>query len=500
MSADDSKRPGRPSDSADAAAPISSAVAKCKTCTVGISPKLLKFYVGDPDASERQLTATASPGGGTFSWSSTDDTKLKISGSGSKVTLKALDEGDFVVTVVYNHPACTVCSDSATVKVRYEVRNILVAQGIQFNNAQLEFESGIDRRGDEQIPTGFLSTKLSAAVPFPIDVSGGGAVFKNPKQGVKYIIEVTTDREQFKKGLETLGKPGTMELEYWHVIYDGHSRYGRGACFGTEDSPGENWENSSSPTSGSVGLYRMGYPFVGVPVLDVFHHGYTSDVVATHASVPSGDREYKGKLHGWNLAELKHHTAAYFHEMIRKKRFSEFSEADLEGFLADLNSLDTRLRIVGSRAKLGGFGATLHPHDKFWAYNSGEGPAVLLQAGWEQTVSDPMDLGATNLKCKTFCHLGCESFMHYRSILRKRKKWVKSGDDRFAYFCSDLSVSITGPFFLYYLLTYDQFNAAKSWEPSLEHARKKANARINTWCTNNSLLHPDDPIKPYEIW
>ena len=126
--------------------------------------------------------------------------------------------------------------------------DILEAQGIQFNNAQLAAESGINRNGDEQITAGWLSDQLSTAVPFPIQVSGSTfATFKSAKQGVKYTIDVTTDKPEFKNKLETPGKPGTKELEYWHVIYAGHSRYGRGACFGTDDKPGEDWRTVPVP-------------------------------------------------------------------------------------------------------------------------------------------------------------------------------------------------------------------------------------------------------------
>jgi hypothetical protein len=367
----------------------------------------------------------------------------------------------------------------------------------------LAAESGVDTRGDEQIPGGYLQTKLSSAAPFPIQVSGSSATFKSVKQGVKFTIDVTTDRTEFKKKLQQDGKPGTKELEYWHVIYDGHSRYGRGTCFGTDDSKGEKWENSSTPASGPDGLYRMGYPFVGVPVLDILHHGYTTDLVSVNVDAPKSDREYKGRLHGKTLSDIKDETNRYITHMINTRNWGalDMSEPELRDCRSSIDTLDSHLRIVGARVDLVHIGDALRPDDQFWGYHSGEGPAVLLQAGWEGTVTNPLDLGATELNCRCFCHLGCESFMHYRKLLRFIKNWRKNGDrDRFAYFTNDLSVSITGPFWLYYLFKYDKFNAGKPWEPSLEYARRMANAKIKSWCYKANREHPDDPTKPYEIW
>jgi len=230
------------------------------------------------------------------------------------------------------------------------------------------------------------------------------------------------------------------------------------------------------------------------------HHGYSTDVVSVKVSPALSDREYKRTLHEWTLTQLKHKTENYINELIRRKEFKEHKETELRRYLATLGSLDTQLRIVGDRVPMVSNGDALRPDDKFWAYHSGEGPAVLLQAGWKETVTKPMDLGAIDLKCRVFCHFGCSSYVHYRSIVRNQKNWKKSGNtDRFAYFTSGLAVSITGPFWLYYLLTYDQFSACKPWEDSLEYARIKTNSRIKIWCDEYNMTHHEDPVKRYGI-
>lgn len=490
--------------SGDAAHPVDGGASPCPppcSCSISLSPNPLEIYVSEPHVT---LTANAQPGGGKFVWTSSDSSKLKITGSGSAVTVKGLDEGDITVTVNYTPPGCGGCSANATVKVRYEVRHILFAQGIQFNNAQLANGPGIVNRGDFQIPGGYLFDQLKAATPFPMELSGSNAAtFKSVKQGVKFTIEVITSRIDFKKGLERDGKPGTKELEYWHVLYDGHSRYGRGTCFGTSDAKGEDWENSQAPHTAPNGIYRMGYPFVGVPVAEILHKGYSTDVVSIKVDPSPKDREYKGRLHPKTLSDIKSETAAFLEAAIKNKTTVsalEMSEDSARECLADMDKLDTRLRIVGDSVALGNLGAPLKPADQFWGYHTGEGPLVLLQAGWQQTVCNPMDLGATDLKCRMFCHLGCESFMHYRAILRFDKGWKKKGStDRLAYFTNDISVSIVGPFLLYYWLTYDQFNAGKPWEPSIEYARTKTNAKIKSFCFNYNRSHRY-PVRVFEVW
>jgi len=98
------------------------------------------------------LSADASPGGGKFVWKNGDSSKPKITGSGSTVAVKGLDEGEIQVMVVYTPPGCGSCSTSATVKVKYEVRHVLVAQGIQFTNEQLAKHGGIEKLGDQRVP------------------------------------------------------------------------------------------------------------------------------------------------------------------------------------------------------------------------------------------------------------------------------------------------------------------------------------------------------------
>src|SRR5262245_38577355 len=89
--------------------------------------------------------------------------------------------------------------------------------------------------------------------------SGTTFSYYSQDQGVLYNVQLIYDKTEFKDALET------PDL---HVIYSGHSRIGRGPCFGPDifHQPSEDWEDG---TEEATGLFRMGYPYVPVPVSDI---------------------------------------------------------------------------------------------------------------------------------------------------------------------------------------------------------------------------------------
>lgn len=349
-----------------------------------------------------------------------------------------------------------------------ETRNIVIAQGVEFNNKELPAE--------DRIPDGSLKKRMDAAGLKLVITSPGNATFQSLKQGVNFTIKVVNTKSELKAALES--------DKTHHVIYDGHSRFGRGCCFGTNSAPGEDWENGSNPKT--TGLFRMGFPYVAVPLKDIGHHFYTTDIVPISETLTPSDCEpdlrsaVNGKL-------VKAHTLADC-----DKEYRAILAAELKKPLADRESLEPDVAKVLGKLRMNK--AAVKASDKFWAFQwGGEGFSLVLHAGWEKTASAPMDLGATDIKCRVFCHFGCSSFQHYHEIVRNRKKWKKvSNTDNFAYFTSGLSYSFTGPNWLFHLLSYDQFNAGQPWEPSLEYARKKANLDIKKDC-----LRIKEPI--YEI-
>jgi hypothetical protein len=122
------------------------------------------------------------------------------------------------------------------VNLNYEIREIVAAQGIQFHNADTEKEislraqndpSELQARDQETIPTS-LQNDFPASTP-EFDaitiLDDKHAVFISHAQRVEYRLRVVDTKDEFKKALET---PGIL------VVYGGHSRFGRGPCFGPD--------------------------------------------------------------------------------------------------------------------------------------------------------------------------------------------------------------------------------------------------------------------------
>lgn len=330
-----------------------------------------------------------------------------------------------------------------TLGVAIETRNIVVAQGIQFTNADMMTDEPYGA-----LPNGLVApladrTKWPRSMKTRAPLTGvtstsSGFTFTNVAQGVKYVVQIVTSKQEFRKALLT---PNT------HVIYDGHARFGRGPCFGILPKPGvlsktEDWENGTSATTG---IFRMGYPFIGIPISEILEHGYTADPVAPSIKVKPEDCDPDTRP---------------FAEFLVAKTALSMDKA----LLAQLKDKDPKKTWLAFRAP-------------------DEGQIVwylLLNAGWTGTVSAPADLGATTPTCHVFCHFGCSSFRHNQKILRSTsfKGWQKTGDDKLAYFTTNLSYTGTTTYWLYHLFTYPTKNAFLDWEPSLTYALNNTNADL----------------------
>jgi len=302
-----------------------------------------------------------------------------------------------------------------TIADGYEEREILVAQGVEAHNSDLP--------DDWSVPNG-----LQRLVP-DLDVqSSTSATYLSREQGVRFVIRVVTRKDEYKTALQTEGL---------HVIYLGHARYGRGPCFGDSRDAGEWWANG---TSRSDGMFRMAYPYVAVPVTEIIRHGYTTSPLSTE-----GGRPPRADCH----PDIR---AAY---------------RSLRGYTLDqLHGELHRYVSAGEGQQFYGFNKYDHGQQKRY---------VVLNAGWEETATDPMDLGATNLRCRVFMHLGCSSFKHNYRILRFRKNWQRTDTDRFAYWTTASSNGFTLVHWLHRLLTYPTYNAFGSWRSSLRYAVRRTN-------------------------
>ncbi len=341
-----------------------------------------------------------------------------------------------------DHSASRQNSDSNTFNTlvpAYEDRLIIVAQGIQFHTDQIRKDMGglLDKHpnsgyqlSDFLIPD-YLQLKLGDKVHIASDQT---ITYTSDVQRVNFTLKFITSRDDYLAALQT---PGV------HVMYNGHARYGRGPCFGDDPSPGDQWANK--------GLWRIGFPFLAVDVAEILENGYFADPVTGAEPMP---------------------PRADCHPEVRAKysSYKKYKVGDLALTPAD------RIRLIGF------LNTTGDADQSYWASGTpSRGPAhmdLLMHADWQQTRCTPYDLGATDLQCRVYCHFGCSTFLHNYPILRKLRKWTREGNERYAYWTTNVSDSLLDGRWLHRLLTYPKDNAFQSWEGSLQYAVQKASRDI----------------------
>ncbi len=77
-----------------------------------------------------------------------------------------------------------------------------------------------------------------------------------------------------------------------------------------------------------------------------------------------------------------------------------------------------------------------------------------------------------------FAHFGCSTFHHNFPVVRKLKGWKREGNERYAYWTTDLANFVADMYWLQNLLTYDKFNANKPLAESLDHTVSATNANL----------------------
>ena len=321
-------------------------------------------------------------------------------------------------------------SSFTTVSPAYELRQLKVAYGIQNHPGESMLYS---------TPAQYLSENLRLSDDLE---KVSDSEYINHLQGVRFTIEETTDKQQFITWLKT------PEV---HVIYMGHARYGRGPCFGAGEQDGElvkteDWEQG---TSASSGIFRMGFPYIGVEASESIEHGYTANPVKESEGRPAA-ADCDPTMRGY-LSSLRARTPEQIHR-------------ELAGQLR--NHQDG---------------------DRYWSYHSPRGMAIVHHAGWRDTLSSPSELGAlqdpddpdnTQMKCRVFTHLGCSTFDHNYPVVRRIANWKRSGNERYAYWTTSVSRSNSlGPL-VHGLISYNRWNAFESWEPSLKWALQKTNSTL----------------------
>ena len=332
-----------------------------------------------------------------------------------------------------------------------EVRRIVVAQGIQFTRQDTLglLAAAIDKQDAYEswyyrailFPEG-LADRLPGLFSYELD-GRTHALYLNPVQNVIYQIDCVEDKAAFLDALRTEGIV---------VIYNGHARFGRGPCFGPPGNlPGDDWENGSDREH--YGLFRMSYPFVGIPSHEIIKHGYhTEPLPASERPPAAADCD----------PELRPHLGA-----LQARRPGDMHRDPLVvEVLADL------------------LGVSPDTEERFWTFQAVEDAEhgvethVVLRAGWQDTASSPADLGATDLSCRMFCHFGCSSFQHNYRIVRERKGWKRDGDQRMAYWQDNLAQPIGTNIWLSHLMTYPHRQDWESWSPWAEYAVRETNREL----------------------
>ena len=299
--------------------------------------------------------------------------------------------------------------------VLYEHRHTVIALGIQFS--------------DEP-----LLNWIKKLVP-DMTISGDSAEYISHDQHVRYTIQIVRTKQEFKNALET---PGI------HVVYSGHARYGRGPCFGLSPANGDNWEMGTDPSFINTGVFRMGFPLIGIPIsADINHHGYhflpaLSSVELNddncHPEIPIGRSAKRGGVRSVSIPEkLKEKVLAQGQPVLDGESYWGFGSRDLN---------------------------------------------LLLVADWNKSISTPMDLGATNIQCKCSTFLGCSTLKHWQPIVRGRKGFKQSGPEGFAYFVDRVSDSTVDPIWIANWFKFRDRNDFESWEPSLEFSRTRCNKTL----------------------
>lgn len=321
-------------------------------------------------------------------------------------------------------------SSFSSLTPQYEDRTIILAQGKQFQNAQI---------GEYAIPD-YLSSRLSNFVV----TDDCNMTYADDVQHVNFTIKRVTTKADFLTALQTGGV---------HVVYCGHSRFGQGPCFGQFDSQGTNFGEEwgaqpSDPTN--TGIFPSGFPYIGLPIDEIAdEHQYTVTPVSANVDKPAA-------------SDCHPHARQQYGNM------KQFSVSDFaQKCSASADSVAAFLSQAGT-------------DDSFWGYDAtGESGKferhVLCACDWENT-SAPSDMGAVSISCKAFVCIACSTFVHFFSIVRKLKGWTKAGDDQLAYWTTAATASAPmAAFWLYRILSYPKRNDFQPWEPSLEYAKQMAN-------------------------
>lgn len=398
-----------------------------------------------------------------------------------------------------------------TLALPREQRLIVVAQGIEFHDYELQ----IARRIPECLRNLASNPRDDLKIPGLNFVSGTEATYDAANQNVTYKILVTTSKREFHQYLEgthanSVAYPGNVL-----VVYGGHARYGRGPCLGVTSAPGNHWGTDDDPRI--EGIFRMAYPYLMIPVTEILKHQYEAMVARQVTRDPDLTAINIKTL---NRTRNSHDLHPDLRGYVRVRKTRGYSRSEIDTMIQSLHndvhyavSRDSTLRILplnsiggyvgdilenrrdGRNSLLNYIYGRVDATERFWAtYKSQTLPAkyydgtrlrskrlrnprdrggrfrwpwIILHADWRNTVSGEwrppaggtparMDLGATLLNCRGFCHFGCSTKQHNYRVMRQMKCWQRSGDgnNRLCYWTDESAYMDINPYWLYHMLTY----------------------------------------------
>jgi hypothetical protein len=236
------------------------------------------------------------------------------------------------------------------------------------------------------------------------------------------------------------------------VLYMGHARFGRGACFGRIFN-----RPDDGPTTGDVwqqGLFRKGFPHIAVPAREIVEHGYRCFVSPASQALVQADCD--------PLLKQKFSS-------LKKKPLKEVMPAEGLDFIQGLS-----------------------PDDLVWtlrAFQHGTTDDFLVHvAGFQDTAFPDVDLGKTAIACRGFFDCACSTEPLNKAIVQDRKGFKLTGDRFYSFFTSDVSDMFDGMAFLYHMLAFPKPSRFFPWKDMLEHARTEANKDAAYWGVSPSKI------------
>lgn len=278
-----------------------------------------------------------------------------------------------------------------------------------------------------------------------LSIVGAGNIFGfySVAQQIEYTLEFSTDRADFVAALKN------PEVG---VVYIGHARFGRGACFGPSDfTPGDHWNEGDGE---HTGIFKMGWDYIGVPADDIERHQYRTRAADTQ-------HYYTTTPLDWTMRVLPLEVEQSRCDPDLRSHYRELTMTPLGEVVPDVSTRIER----GASA------------DTFFCYRA----RARLSDGshdnqaWHMVVpAGAADLRRASVQCRFLAHMACASRPHNAEVFRE-VVGPTDGDRGHGVWLSELAVDWAGYFFLYGYLTTPGVFARRPWSVQLRASIQRTN-------------------------